>query len=507
MRRSALIAIVLLMMTAAALPVLAQDDAEPTAPPSPGAVEQAQEAAERAAEAADRAEQALEDISETEARANEAVGLAGDMFGFFEAMSAVIGIVVPILIVIAGFLGWRRLESAQRELREAREEFEAEMKSRNDQLEKELKERNSKLEKDLEERSQELDKLGRELESVVNEQRNRATDASVALALLPVGERQYRAQDYSGAIDTYQRALELDRNNPIIHYRLGYVYTQSGELEKAQQYLENAIELDKKFVPAQAALGYVHRRMGDRMQKEIDRLVQAGADPDSSEITQREIERDKTYVRSEDLFVDALGKLPKLMDEDGESWWGALGGLYRRRGQVRQAINAYKRGTQVTPQSSYPFSNLALLYAQVGQFDDMQRTYRRVEQLAWNEVQADVDNYWAYADLIVARLAQGKVDETYEVLDTALATAPEDSPYTLESLKDTLNRLSTLLPQEQTTAIQGVVTYIDDFVARRDARAEESEKVVKSLTGEYHPVNPDDQPGGAGEDTNGSEGD
>lgn len=392
-------------------------------------VEQAEDAAERAEAAAARADARAEE-------AGNAFNIASSLFGLFEAMSGAVGLVVPILAVAAAFLGFRRLESAQNELRQARERFEQEIR----------------------ERGAELDTLRDELETITREQRESASNASLALALLPVGERQYRAQDYGGALDTYLRALKLDPENPVIHYRIGYVYTQSGELEKAEEHLSRSLELDPQFIPARAARGYVYRRMGDKM-------------PPS-------VERDLMHNRAEENFLEALRTSPKLMDEDGESWWGSLGGLYRRRGQIEQAINAYERCTEVTPQSSYPFSNLALLYAQTQNREKMLETYRRVEKLAAMEVQADVDNYWAYADLIVARLALGKVREAEDVLETGLSTAPPDSPYTLESLVDTLNRLSAALNAEERQPVERVIAYIERYKARhqsqRDAQVDEA---------------------------------
>jgi tetratricopeptide (TPR) repeat protein len=358
-------------------------------------------------------------------RADNAVDLALGLFGLFEAMTGVVGLVLPILAVVAGLLGFRRLESAQRELREARERFE----------------------RDMQEREAELDLLRDELKLSVQRQREDGARASLALALLPLGERQYRAQDYEGALDTYHRALELDPENPIIHYHIGYVHTQSGHLEKAEEHLSQSLERDPNFPPSLAALGYVFRRLGDKMEPGM--------------------ERDIIYNKAEENFLRALHMSPKLMDEDKESWWGSLGGLYRRRGQVEQAIYAYEQCAKVTPHSSYPFSNLALLYMQTDNRQQMLETYERVEKLALREVQADVDNYWAYADLIVSRLALGRIKEAEAVLENTLYAAPVDSPYTLESLLDTLQRLNRVLEPAQRAAVERVMAHIRHFKAQR----------------------------------------
>jgi tetratricopeptide (TPR) repeat protein len=437
MRRLSLI-LMALMLVGFVPRLLAQN---PTPTPSP-----AQDSADRAEAAAQRAEKAADNADKAVSDAQGLVDLANTLMGLFQNVTAVTGLLIPLLVVVGGLVGLNRLSSAQQELTEARERFE----------------------KDVKEKQGELDALRDQLTKSAAEQRNDADRASLAQSLLPMGERQYRAQDYVGALDTYRRALELDPDNLIIHYRLGYVYTQAGQLEDAKKHLVRALEIEPNFAPGLAALGYVYRRIGEKMPQGI--------------------ERDQMLNEAERHFLEALRISPKVVDEDNESWWGALGGLYRRRGQIDQAIYAYERGGEVTPHSSYPFSNLALLYMQKHDRDAMLRTYKRVEKLAYGEVQADVENYWAYADLVVARLAIGKVKEAEDVLDTTLETAPEDSPYTLESLLDTLTRLSEALKPEEIASVTRVMERIRQF---RDARlAKQQAQAAAAASG-------DDQTAGA----------
>jgi tetratricopeptide (TPR) repeat protein len=405
----------LLLLLAVISPTLAQD----AATPSPDL----QSAADRAEDAAQRAEQAA---TITDIRA----GHAADMLGIFEAVGlivAVLDILITVLAVVGGFIGLSRLASAQSELTAARERFEQEFGEMRDRYEMLVSEKEA-----------ELNQIRQQVE------RN-ADKANLALSLLSVGESQYKSQDFAGAIDIYERALELDEDNPIIHYRLGYVYTQSGNLEQARQALTRALEIEPDFPPALAALGYVYRRIGEKMEQGI--------------------ERDMMLNQAENHLLRALNLSPKLVDDDGESWWGSLGGLYRRRGQVEEAIEAYRQAAKVTPKSSYAFSNLALLYMQQNNRDAMTETYRRVEQLAGGEVQADVDNYWAYADLLTAKLAMGKFDEIEPVLASVFQTVPTDSPYALELLMDTLGRLAPVMPSESAAHIQRVIERIRAHVA------------------------------------------
>ncbi len=425
MRRILIVFCLLLLIVP--LTVSAQDDF-PTAPPTSAlSLETLQASITDAQVAAASARTSAED-------AERYAGDASRFLGIFEAISVAIAIAAAAL----GLVGVTRLFAAQTELVKARET-----------VERELTEIRARFEDDMASKGGELRELREEMVASVAQQHKMTTDATLALALLPVGERQYKAQDLQGAADTYERALALDKDNPLIHYRLGYVYVQNGQLEQAEHNLIHALRIDPKFLLAVAALGYVYRRMAEKRPVGI--------------------ERDQLLNKSEAHLLKALSELPKLVDDDGEAWWGSLGGLYRRRGQIDQAIYAYEQAAQVTPRSSYPFSNLALLYTAKGDRDAMLRTYKQVERLAWGETMADVDNFWAYTDLLTSRLALRKTDDAEIALESVLGSAPSGSSYALETLIDTLIRLHDALggPVEA-GYILPFVEQIRDYIAQQN---------------------------------------
>jgi tetratricopeptide (TPR) repeat protein len=440
--RRLLILLFILCLLSLAVPVLAQDETPVDPQTLAGMVTRAEDAVTRAEEAAARADEVAD-------KADSATGMAFNLLGIFEA----IGFLVTVVAGVGALVGITRLLSAQNELTKARERVEAELTESRERFAAEMAAQEAKL-----------NALRDQLTQSADAQRQQTANASLAQSLMPLGERQYRSQDYVGALDTYKRALKLDPNNLIIHYRLGYVYTQSGQLAEAEHHLTHALEIDPEFAPAMAALGYVYRRMGEKME--------AG------------VQRELMLNRAEEKMLAALSLSPKLVDDDGESWWGSLGGLYRRRGQIDQAIYAYEKATEITPHSSYGFSNLALLYVQRHDLKRMRETYSRAEKLAWGEVQADVDNYWAYADLLVSRLALGMVKQADEILDTVLETAPSDSPYTLESLIDTLERLAEILKDEEREPVERVIVYTREFLEKRKASQAAEAEALKRATAE-----------------------
>lgn len=452
MRLRILMAILLGLLLVPA--VYGQDEATPDDPAAISATQaadtadRAEAAAVRAEAAADRADSAATEAGEAADAASSAMDLGFNLLGLFEALS----FVVTVVGGATALFGVTRLIAARTELEESRKRFEEEMQSARKRLESETAEKQAQIE-------------------ALREEVKRNTDnATLALSYLPLGERQYKFRDFTGALEIYQRALRLDSDNPIIHLRLGYVYTQSGKLDEAEYHLKQALEIEHDFAPALAALGYVYRRIGEKM-------------PES-------VQRDAVLNEAEQKLLRALTISPKMVDDDNESWWGSLGGLYRRRNQIDEAIRAYRMAAEVVPQSSYAFSNLALLYMQKNERKLMVETYHKVEELAFNEVQADPDNYWACADLLTARLALNKLNQAEEALRLVFTTAPIESPYALESLMDTLGRLSNVLEPEQARSVR---TYIDRIRAFSEeqqaelraqrARQAEAADVVETFTG------------------------
>ena len=101
----------------------------------------------------------------------------------------------------------------------------------------------------------------------------------------------------------------------------------------------------------------------------------------------------------------------------------------------------------------------------------MLSTYKQVEKLAADEVQADVDNYWAYTDLVTSRLAMGMYDEANRALEQLLTTTPDDSPYVLEVLADTLTRLADALGTDKSQPVRDAIAHIQAHIEKQAQQA------------------------------------
>jgi tetratricopeptide (TPR) repeat protein len=372
-------------------------------------------------------------------RAERAVDQAFNLLGLFEAFGLIIAVVGGAL----GALGITRLFLAQNELAATRARIEAGLHELEEDLEGQIREKEARLEHLREDLIARFDNEHAAL-------RDRTSRALLAQSLLALGERQYRVRDLRGAIATYTRAIALDHDNPIAHYRQGYVHVHLGQFDAAEASFRQSLALEPDFALAKAGFGFALRRKADSMEHGTER-----------DILMNEAERN---------LLEALAANPNLVDDDNESWWGALGGLYRRTGQMERAIRAYERATEVTPHSSYGYGNLAQLYALTQDHQRMLKTYERVEKLAWASTQADVNNYWDHADVVTARLALGKADGAMSMLPDALALA--SSAWECQALVDTLTRLAGLVSPAKQGTIQAAIEQIEAYAAERFSAGE-----------------------------------
>ncbi len=245
-------------------------------------------------------------------------------------------------------------------------------------------------------------------------------NVSLSLSLLPLAKEQYLANDLSGSLKTYQEANELNPHNPLLYSHMGYIYTKQNNFEKAEDVLKKALAIKSDLAHANAGLGFVYRRRGD--------------------LTSIPAKKETFYRQANRYLQRGLSEFPALVDGEGESWWGTLGGLEKRRGNLALARAYYEKARKVTPQSSYPLTNLALLDIEDGELQNARTRYGNIIPIAEKEAAAELGNYWAYGDLLIAKLACATANQTLEqdIMDILnnLEAILSDS-----DIKDALNRM------------------------------------------------------------------
>jgi len=110
-----------------------------------------------------------------------------------------------------------------------------------------------------------LSGMGRVEEAVQQIQRSSELDPLSILGTSTVGWLRYVARDYDGAIEQFQRTLELNDSWAPAYTGLGVAYAQKGMDEPAMKAASKAVELGGRQISSfQANLAYVHARAGRR---------------------------------------------------------------------------------------------------------------------------------------------------------------------------------------------------------------------------------------------------
>ncbi|MBN1680756.1 MAG: tetratricopeptide repeat protein, partial [Anaerolineae bacterium] len=350
-------------------------------------------------------------------RANETTAFADSILSFLEGASVVVGVILAVG-------AWMLRNGIQRQIEETNA-FVAQTEHTFAARERSFQELQETLKHNLE-------TMVAQTEVKIEATRQQAADSFRVLSMLVLAEQQVRAHNIDTATRTLESAYALDPDNQATNYLLGYLFTTQKRFDEAIAHLERALASEPHFAPAVAALGLALRRKGDSLAGEDQRTA-----------------RSILWSQAETKLLEALDMDFRLTDANGESYFGTLGGLYRRQKRYDEALNAYERARQVTPNSSYPITNLATLHKHQGNDAQAGDYYRRVLRAAELRLDDDPRDYWTRADYAQAKLVLGEPDRALDELRTVIEHAQGRAE--LESVRSGLHFLT-----ESPTEIDGL---------------------------------------------------
>jgi tetratricopeptide (TPR) repeat protein len=168
-------------------------------------------------------------------------------------------------------------------------------------------------------------------------------------------------------------------------------------------------------------------------------------------------------------YQEYLALEPNQRDEDA---WAALGGAWRRKGNVSSAIESYSRAYQINPGSSYALVNLVSLLAARHHPEDLDRLKREAPkaiELCKKNIENSDATFWTWYDLGTLQLIQGDTSEATKIFHHAIALTPGDAK---EYFRSVLSNLRFL--HEHNPLIPG----LGDLIALVSKHADSSEGQV-----------------------------
>jgi len=159
-----------------------------------------------------------------------------------------------------------------------------------------------------------------------------------------------------------------------------------------------------------------------------------------------------------DIAIEKYRQYLGLNPQDDDAWAG-LGGAYRRKEAIGQAINSYEKAYKINPESTYALVNIVSLRAARHSKQDQEilKTYLpEATRLVKRVIEKGDGDHWTWYDLATLQLLQGEVKEAQSTFNYATELTPQTAK---EHFRTVLNNLNFL--KEHNPSIKGISDIIE----------------------------------------------
>jgi tetratricopeptide (TPR) repeat protein len=81
-------------------------------------------------------------------------------------------------------------------------------------------------------------------------------------AIINLGMLRYEQGNLEKAVECFERAVELDAENAVAQFNLGSVLEEVAQVEKSRQHLRLAVRIDPRYADAHYNLAFVCDKLG-----------------------------------------------------------------------------------------------------------------------------------------------------------------------------------------------------------------------------------------------------
>ncbi|MCK4614345.1 MAG: tetratricopeptide repeat protein, partial [Thermoplasmata archaeon] len=190
------------------------------------------------------------------------------------------------------------------------------------------------------------------------------------------GVTLYALQKYDEAINAFNRAIELDNELVVPYNLLGNAFASLGNLEKAKENYEMAVEKNPRYSRARFNLARTLAVLGEDALKAYEEAV-----------------RGTTPQRLNQLwFEEAVQYYNNIIDKnpDNAEAWGARGDLLFKIGRVNSAISSYTTAVEKSPGNPVLHNLLGISLGRTQRFEEALKSFNKATNLdknfaeAWN---------------------------------------------------------------------------------------------------------------------------
>jgi tetratricopeptide (TPR) repeat protein len=177
---------------------------------------------------------------------------------------------------------------------------------------------------------------------------------------------------YAEAVPLYQRSIGLlsgDGDKAISWNRLGNAYRRLNDCDKARAAYRRAVELDPDNAVFREDLMVIDPAPPAVVEAPMDGSWEEGGDSALAEVQAGHGRAEEQMGGSSKILIDT--------DPKDSHIWNELGNIYFDAGAYEEAIDAYNKAIDLTPEFGWPYSNLALVYTYQGRYAEAIPLYQR----------------------------------------------------------------------------------------------------------------------------------
>lgn len=256
-------------------------------------------------------------------------------------------------------------------------------------------------------------------------------DSAVELAPRDVEVRRarglfrYQADDFAGACDDLEVAIEEDADDASLHEALGMACMMADRLKDARAALDRALEIDSDAPGPLLQRARVLAIEGSRDEAlaDIDRVIDTRPRDPRDVLMQRQARLLRARILQQAGDTDqALADIEAVLEQDEENP-AALemkGLLAAEREDYPEAIRAFRKLVQLNRDDPVVLTQLGMLYLAAKQPREAIRRFSRA-------IEVDADNFMSRRGRSDAAITIGDHTAAIADLEKALALEPEDS--------------------------------------------------------------------------------
>jgi Flp pilus assembly protein TadD len=215
-------------------------------------------------------------------------------------------------------------------------------------------------------------------------------------------ERPELAEHYRGlAFETYKQTLSMDTSSPEIHLNAGYFYLKQRSYDKAVEHLSYYAEHsdnEERVSEVRNILAEIaSRNLLDTLFKEAYDYIRMGREE------------------------EGIAKVKEFLAASGDVWnaWFLLGWGHRRRGEYREAKEAFLKALELGAAGTDPLNELAICLMELGELDQARKRLHEALSI-------EPENVKIISNLGVLALKENNPEEARGFFETVREIEPND---------------------------------------------------------------------------------